>query len=50
MFASNRKTVFRSLGKEQKSVEKPPKKEAMKHFGVPSWRTIESTTRGAKIY
>ena len=36
MVANNRKKSFRSLGKEQISVEKPPKKEA--------------TERGAEIY
>ena len=44
MFANNRKKFFRSLGKEQISVENHLRKKQLKHFGVPSWRTIESTT------
>ena len=42
MFANNRKKLLRNLGKDQISVEKPPKKEET--FGVTYWRTIESTT------
>ena len=41
MFAKNRKRFFRSLGKEQISVEKPPKKDATKTF----WRTILENNR-----
>ena len=41
MFANNRKKFFRSLGKEQISVEKPPKKEATETF----WRTILENNR-----
>ena len=41
MFANNRKKFFRRLGKEQISVEKPPKKEATETF----WRTILENNR-----
>ena len=41
MFANNRKKFFRNLGKEQISVEKPPKKEATETF----WRTILENNR-----
>ena len=41
MFANNRKKFFRRLGKEQISVEKPPKKDATKTF----WRTILENNR-----
>ena len=44
MFANNTKKLFRNLGKDQISVEKPPKKEETETFGVTYWRTIESTT------
>ena len=32
MFANDRKTFFRNLGKDQISVEKPPKKEITETF------------------
>ena len=32
MFANNRKTLFRNLGKDQISVEKQPNKEATETF------------------
>ena len=41
MFTNNRKKVFRNLGKEQISVEKPPKKEATEAF----WRNILENDR-----
>ena len=41
MFVNNRKKLFRSLGKEQISVEKPPKKEATETF----WRAILENNR-----
>ena len=44
MFAHNRIKFFRNLGKQQLSVEKHLRKKQLKHFGVPSWRTTESTT------
>ena len=41
MFANNRKKFFRNFGKEQISVEKPPKKEAAETF----WRNILENDR-----
>ena len=41
MFANNRKTLFRNLGKDQISVEKPPNKEATETF----WRNIWENDR-----
>ena len=45
MFANNRKTLFRNLGKDQILVETNHQiKKQQKHFDVTSGRTIESTT------
>ena len=41
MFANDRKKFFRNLGKDQISVEKPPKKEATETF----WRNILENDR-----
>ena len=41
MFPNNRKKFFRSLGKEQISVEKPPKEEATETF----WRSVLENNR-----
>ena len=42
MFANNRKKFFGNLGKVQISVENHLRKRQQKHFGVTSWRSIES--------
>ena len=41
MFANDRKKFFRNLGKDQISVEKPPKKDATETF----WRNILENDR-----